>query len=186
MLKQSLVLTKREDIETILQGCKTCRIAMVDEGRPYIIPMVFGYRWDGADLVLYFHCGLRGRKNRALRNNPQVCFEMDIEGELIGSGEVANRYSRAFSSLIGEGKVEFAQDLEQRRQGFEYIMRHQTGRGDYTYMDAYLAIAEVFWVRADSFKATRKLPPAGHPSGQPPRPEAPKDGVSVPEGHSFY
>ncbi len=186
MLKQSLVLTERQDIEAILQSCKTCRIAMVAEGRPYILPMVFGYRWDEEGLVLYFHCGLRGTKNRALRNNPQVCFEMDIEGELIGSGDVANRYSRAFSSIIGEGKVEFAQDMEQRRQGFEYIMRHQTGRGNYTYMDAYLAVAEVFWVRADSFKAVRKLPPTGHPTAHQPQPGASSITCDGAEDDSFY
>lgn len=186
MLKQSLVLTKREDIEAVLQGCKTCRVAMAAGGRPYIIPMAFGYRWDGEDLVLYFHCGLRGRKNRALRENPQVCFEMDIEGELIGSGEVANRYSRAFSSLIGEGRAEFAQDMEQRRQGFEHIMRHQTGRGNYTYWDAYLAVAEVFWVRADRFKAVRKLPPAAHPLEQPLQSGALAAGCGGQEDSSLY
>ena len=163
MLKQSLVLTEREDIEWILRTCKTCRIAMVASGRPYIIPMVFGYRWDEEGLVLYFHCGLRGTKNHALRENPKISFEMDIEGELIGKGNVANRYSQAFSALIGEGKAEFAQDMEQRCQGFEHIMRHQTGRDGYVYTDAYLAVAEVFRVKADSFKATRKLPWAKSP-----------------------
>ena len=53
--------------------------------------------------------------------------------------------------------------MEQRRQGFEHIMRHQTGRDGYVYTDAYLAVAEVFRVKADSFKATRKLPQAKSP-----------------------
>lgn len=166
MVKHNLILTQREDIEEILQKCTTCRIAMIVEGRPYIIPMVFGYRWDNEGLTLYFHCGLRGLKNRGLRENPLICFEMDIEGELMGSGPVANRYSRAFSSIVGEGRVEFASDLDERRRGFAYIMRHQTGRDDFIYENAYLAVAEVFRLRVENFRATRKLPPA--PGFEPP------------------
>lgn len=160
MVKEELVLNRREDIEKILQKCTTCRIAMISEGKPYIIPMVFGYNWDDTGLTLYFHSGLRGKKNEALRKNPDVCFELDIEGELIGFGEMANSYSRAFSCIIGEGKVEYAQSLEEKKAGFEYIMQHQTGRGGYTYIDAYLAVAEVFLVHADNLRATCKEVPA--------------------------
>ena len=160
MVKQNLVLTQREDIEAILRECTTCRIAMIAGGRPYIIPMVFGYRWDDEGLTLYFHCGLRGRKNRALHENPVVCFEMDIEGKLMGSGPVANRYSRAFSSIVGDGRVEFAESLQARRRGFAHIMLHQTGRDDFIYENAYLAVAEVFRLRVESFRAVRKLPPS--------------------------
>ena len=160
MLKQSLVITGRSEIESILKSCTTCRIAMISDGKPYVVPMVFGYRWDSEGLFLYFHSGLRGRKIEALRKDPRLCFEMDIEGELMGSGSVANRYSRAFSSIVGEGEVIFAGTLEERKAGFAYIMEHQTGRRNFTYENAYVSVTEVLRLRVTQFKATRKSLPA--------------------------
>ena len=69
---------------------------------------------------------------------------------------MACRYSYAFSSIVGYGRVEFAEDNEEKRQGLDVIMQHQTGRSGFTYNDASLSVAEVFHVRADSFEASRK------------------------------
>ena len=52
--------------------------------------------------------------------------------------------------------MEFAKDSDEKRRGFDVIMQHQTGRGGWTYTDAALSVAEVFWVHADSFEASRK------------------------------
>lgn len=159
MRRKDLEVVGRENIEPILQRCKVCRIAMIAEGEPYILPMVFGYEWDDDGLTLYMHCGRKGRKNDALRKNSRVCFELDIEEGLIGEGGPAHRHSRAFSAIIGTGNVEFAKDYEERRRGFDVIMRHQTGCDGWTYPDAYLAVTEVFWVHADSFQASQKRAP---------------------------
>lgn len=148
----------RENVEPILQACKVCRIAMIADGRPYVIPMNFGYTWDGSGFTLYFHSGLKGKKIDALKADPRICFEMDIQDGLTGDGDLACRYSYAFSSIVGEGSVEFAQTNDEKRQGFDIIMKHQTGRDGWTYSDAHLAVAEVFRVRAESFEASRKQP----------------------------
>ena len=71
---------------------------------------------------------------------------------------MACRYSCSFSSIVGYGKVEFAKDNEEKRQGFDVIMQHQTGKGGWTYTDAALSVAEVMRVRAESFEASRKAP----------------------------
>ena len=85
-------------------------------------------------------------------------FEIDCEEGLTGEGDLACRYSYAFSSIVGYGKVEFAKDNEEKRQGFDVIMQHQTGKGGWTYTDAALSVAEVMRVRAESFEASRKAP----------------------------
>ena len=108
-------------------------------------------------MTLYFHSGVKGKKIDALRADPRVCFEMDTEEGVTGEGDLACRYSFAFSSIVGYGSIEFAQNNEEKRRGFDVIMQHQTGRGGWTYTDAALSVAEVFWVRADSFEASQKL-----------------------------
>ena len=73
-----------------------------------------------------------------------------------GEGDIACRYSFAFSSIVGYGSMEFAKTPDEKRKGFDIIMQHQTGRSGFTYNDASLSVAEVFHVRADSFEASRK------------------------------
>jgi hypothetical protein len=156
MRRKDRQVTGRENIEPILQACKVCRLGMVSDGKPYVIPMNFGYTWDETGLTLYFHSGLKGKKIDAMRANPFVCFEMDIQGGLIGTGETACRYSFAFSSIVGEGNVEFAKDNTEKRAWFDAIMQHQTGRGGWEYGDAHLSVTEVFRVRAAYFEASCK------------------------------
>ena len=156
MRRKDREISGRENIEPILQACRTCRLAMIADGAPYVIPLNFGYIWDDTGLTLYFHSGLKGKKIDALRADPRVCFELDTEDGLTGEGDLACRYSYAFSSIVGYGSIEFAQNNEEKRRGFDVIMQHQTGRGGWSYTDAALSVAEVFWVRADSFEASRK------------------------------
>lgn len=44
-----------DEILDIIEACDVCRIAMVDDGVPYIVPMNFGYMFDGEKLHLCFH-----------------------------------------------------------------------------------------------------------------------------------
>lgn len=74
-------------------------------------------------------------------------------------GGPAHKHSRAFSCVIGDGDVEFAKGNEEKRRGFDVIMKHQTGRDGWTYPDAYLATAEVFRLRVQSLRASQKNAP---------------------------
>ena len=60
MRRKDRELSGRENIEPILQQCKVCRIAMIADGKPYVIPMNYGYTWGEDGLTLYFHSGLKG------------------------------------------------------------------------------------------------------------------------------
>ena len=74
-------ITKTTDIdkiEEIIEKAHICRLGLVDNDEPYVIPVCFGYE-RGA---LYFHCTLKGRKVELIRKNNKVCFEMDIDVQL--------------------------------------------------------------------------------------------------------
>lgn len=161
MRRKDREVNSREEIAEILGQCKVCRLAMIADGKPYVIPLNFGYEWDNDDLILYFHSGLKGKKIDALRANPQVCFELDWEGGVTGAGDVACRYSYAFRSIVGAGLVQFAQSNVEKRHGFDCIMRHQTGRDGWTYSDEHLSVAAVFSVRAEELSASSKMPRKG-------------------------
>jgi len=73
-------------IESIISRTNVCRLAMCDEGLPYVVPLCFGYE-KGA---LYFHSATVGRKLEILKKNPKVSFEMDIDWELVRSSDRCN------------------------------------------------------------------------------------------------
>lgn len=158
MRRKDREVTDRAQIENMLRASSVCRLSMIADGKPYIVPLNFGYTWDDTGLTLYFHTGVEGKKLDALRQNPAVCFEMDGEHGLISGGEQACRYSYAFFSVIGEGEVEFATDNTQKRQGFDVIMQHLTGKANWEYSDAHLSVAEVLRVRVQSVEGSRRLP----------------------------
>lgn len=118
-----------EAFSQILASCKVCRIGACDERGMMIVPMNFGYEMD-VDTKLYFHTGMDGRKLRAFRNNPHVCFELDGRGALItnGDGEEACAYSFAIFSAMGSGEITFVEAPAEKQRALELITFHQTGR----------------------------------------------------------
>ncbi len=109
-------------IEAVIKQSKVCRLAMVDQDKPYVIPMSFGY--DGS---LYFHSALEGRKIEVLKKNPQVCFEFDEVTKLVKNKD-ACEWGMAFKSVIGEGEAVFVEDITQKAHGLGVIMAQYSNR----------------------------------------------------------
>ena len=156
MRRVEIQVHDKDQIDTIIRNCKTIRIGMISDGAPYILPMVFGYSWEGEFPVFYMHCGMAGRKNDALYEGARVCFEMDIEGNLTGKTPYANGYSREFCCIMGEGIIHFARSSEEKIRYFDYLMLHQTGREGFTYQPGWLTLTKVFTLRADKISASQK------------------------------
>ena len=53
------------EIGDILQKCDTCRLALSDDGQPYVVPLNFGYQLTDGQLTLYFHCALQAESSRS-------------------------------------------------------------------------------------------------------------------------
>jgi uncharacterized protein len=115
----------REEIEEIIGRALVCRLGMVDEGRPYVVPLSFGY--EGG--CLYLHSASAGRKIEVLRRSPEVCFEMDVDCE-VARAEQACQWGMRFRSIIGFGRVEFLEDAAEKRKGLEVIMAHYAESGE--------------------------------------------------------
>lgn len=150
MRRKDRELTNQEDYVQVLEECKVCRIAMIDNGKPYVIPMNFGYEFKGNELTLYLHCSSEGRKINALTANNEVCFEMDCMHELI-EGKTACSYGYAYASIIGDGKVEFIEDLQGKEIALKAIMKHQTDKDDFAFEESGVRNVTVFRIVSTSF-----------------------------------
>ena len=119
MRQRDKEVTGSKEIEEIIRRATICRLALCEGDRPYVIPLCFGYE-DGK---LYFHSALQGRKLEILENNRNVCFEMDIDQELV-FGEVPCKYGFRYRSVVGFGRASFIRDPESKREALGIIMKN--------------------------------------------------------------
>jgi nitroimidazol reductase NimA-like FMN-containing flavoprotein (pyridoxamine 5'-phosphate oxidase superfamily) len=61
-----------KEIEAVLENNLLGRIGCHDKGRTYVVPI--SYVYDGKDVIAH---SVPGMKIQMMRNNPQVCFEVD-------------------------------------------------------------------------------------------------------------
>jgi len=128
MRRKDREVTDIKAIEEILLQCKTCHVAMVDDGLPYVVPMSYGYKFvcDGV-LELYLHSASEGRKLDILRRNNNVCFEVSCEGEPVNAETPCNS-GYYFSSIIGFGEAVFIKDTDEKCEALSIMFKHQADR----------------------------------------------------------
>lgn len=124
------------EIEEIINKADVCRIALVDKDMPYIVTLNFGYK-KGNPSVLYFHCANEGRKIDIIEKNNNVCFQMDVDHELI-TAKRACGFTMNFKSIIGYGKIYKLLSKEEKIDGLNCIMKQYTGKDKYEYEDVML------------------------------------------------
>jgi len=123
-------LVKREivdpmKLEEILQKAEICRLAMNDNGFPYIVPLNFGY----LNQTLYFHCATEGKKLDCLRHDPRVGFEVECDVQTQASDEAACNSTTRFRSIVGQGRARLLETPEEKRHALDIIMRHYLPSG---------------------------------------------------------
>ena len=141
MRRKDKEITRRDEIEAIIRQASVCRLAMVDDGRPYLVPLCFGYE----DETLYFHSAGEGRKLAVLRRNPAVCFEFEGPVE-VKRGEDLCSWGMRFQSVIGSGRASFIETPEAKRHALAVIVRQYGADGPWTFADTPLARTVVFKV----------------------------------------
>ncbi|MEA1970620.1 MAG: pyridoxamine 5'-phosphate oxidase family protein [Thermodesulfobacteriota bacterium] len=123
MRRKDRKINNVKDIEEIIYRADICRLAMCEGDCPYIVPLCFGYESG----KLYFHSASQGRKLELLNNNRNVCFEMDVDQELVPE-EIPCKWGFRYRSVVGFGKASFIRDLESKREALRIIMRSYSER----------------------------------------------------------
>lgn len=95
----------------IMKKCNVCRLALNDEGYPYILPLNFGVSVQGGKVTLYFHGAEKGKKYELIEKDSRASFEMDCSHRLVSSKEDGH-CTMEYESVVGKGKVELVTDEE--------------------------------------------------------------------------
>ena len=155
MRRKDREITNMEEILAIVKKAKVCRVAMSDGEWPYVVPLNFGFSYEGGKLTLYFHSAGEGKKVAILRRNPKVCVELDVPGAL-QTGEVACDFSCFYESVIGFGEACFLESMEEKRVGLGRLMEHVTGSDSFPYSEAAIDRVTVFAVELREVAGKRK------------------------------
>jgi len=123
MRRSDRAITDPQELESVLREAAVCRMGLCDEGKPYVVPMNYGYR-DGS---VFLHSATEGRKIDILRRNPNVCLEFEKDVELVAA-EAACSFSMKYRSVIASGKAVFLEGTEEKSFGLNAIMLQVTGR----------------------------------------------------------
>lgn len=117
MRRKEKEITDPEEINSIIATATVCRLAMVHDNTPYVVPLSFGFHNNS----LYFHGSKEGQKIEFIGKNPTVCFEFDQLCDTQESEKACN-WSMKYKSVIGFGKASIIEDQEEKRMALNYIM----------------------------------------------------------------
>ena len=125
---------------------------LFDADYPYIVPLHYGYEYTEGILIFYMHCAKEGHKLDLIRSNPNVCIEVESDVELISGGDVACKYGASFASVIGRGRAELTEDVQEKIRGLSLFMKNQTGR-EFNINEEMASTVEVIKVVISEFTA---------------------------------
>jgi hypothetical protein len=145
MRRHEQEITDRQAVEEILQKAVVCRIGLADDNTPYIVPVCFGYE-DGS---LYLHSSPHGHKIDIIQHNNNVCFEVDVDVEMIPAPE-ACKWSVKYRSVIGFGKASVIENEEEKIRALNIIMEHYSGRSAHEYSPHSLEKAAIIRIQIQS------------------------------------
>jgi nitroimidazol reductase NimA-like FMN-containing flavoprotein (pyridoxamine 5'-phosphate oxidase superfamily) len=134
----------RQAIESILERATVCRLGLCSNGVPYVVPLSFGYR----DHRLYFHSAPQGRKIEIIKDNPNVCFEVDIDREFV-PGKTPCGWTTRYRSVIGFGKARLVEETEDKRKALDVILGHYA-RGPFEFPEEAVEKVAVIEVEVES------------------------------------
>ena len=136
----------REILDQIIQGSEICHLACCLDGKPYLIPLSFGY--DGK--YLYFHTSKKGKKINAFDQDPKICLNFVTGVKLDSSGNQACSWDFHYQSAIINGSIEEVIDLEKKRLALVRITK-QYGEYLEEFPEAKVLAARVWRVPVESF-----------------------------------
>lgn len=109
-----------KDIVAIMEKCDVCRIALNNDGYPYILPLNFGMNVEGNMIELYFHGAMEGTKYHLIEMDNRAGFEMDCEHRLVTE---RGSCTMEYESVVGQGYIEILSE-DEKDNALRILMKH--------------------------------------------------------------
>lgn len=147
---KTVFIEDQKEINEIIKSCDLCNLGVIDtEGRPYVVPMNFGY----LDGYIYLHGANFGLLIDSLKKNPEACITFCTDTVLAYQNvDVACSYRVKGKSVIVRGKIEFIHDFDQKVDALNSLMAQFTDK-KFTYNSPAVKNVEVYRMKMDDFTA---------------------------------
>ncbi len=117
MRRKEKEITEKSEIEAVIHKSIVCRLGLSEGNIPYIVPLCFGYK----DCTIYAHGSMEGKKIDIIKKNQNVCFEFDINAEIVEKDNACD-WGMRYQSVIGSGKASILKELNEKRKALNIIM----------------------------------------------------------------
>ena len=139
------LITDTKIIEKILNESSICRIGFSIDNEAHIVPVNFGYK----DNKLIIHSAPEGSKIDFIKKNDRVCFEMELEHEIL-TGKKACNWTTKYRSIIGYGHISIVNDKTRKIEGLDIIMSKYGGPEKNIYSDKSLKETVLLIIEIDT------------------------------------
>ncbi len=124
MRRNDKQIINRSEIDEIIKKSEVCRLAFAKDNIPYIVPVSFGY--DGKSI--FIHTAKTGRKIEFIKDNNLVCFEFDADVKTIEDETIPCKWTSAYKSVIGYGKIVELTTFDEQENAINQIMFQYSGK----------------------------------------------------------
>ncbi len=140
------LITELNELEGVIKQCDICFVGFVEkDGTPYVIPMNFGY----LNNQIILHSGPEGKHLSLLELNNRICVTFCTKHKLVYQHpDVACSYSMTSKSVVCKGLVSFVEDLGEKEELLNVLMKNYTDRA-FKYSKPALQNVKVWRVNID-------------------------------------
>lgn len=154
MRRSDREIKKMKDMIEVMERCDVCRLALNDDGYPYLLPLNFGMQVEEGQVSLYFHGALEGKKYELFARDNRASFEMDCSHRLVTEEEKGN-CTMEYESVIGRGHTEMIPD-EEKYEALCILMAHYH-KEDFPFSKAVMPQTKVFKLVVEEMTGKKRM-----------------------------
>ena len=128
MRRRDREITDKNTIADILMRSQAMSFAFA--GEPYVIPMNYGFTFEGGEFKLYIHGAREGQKVDRMLENPRVAFTVFTDNRVYRME--SDEYTSSFDSVCGEGVARLLNG-EDKKRALKAIMAHYAPGREFTF-----------------------------------------------------
>lgn len=150
MRRDDREIKDRQRINDVLKEAQVIHLGLKDGEDIYVVPLNYGYEFQGDTLMLYCHSAADGRKIDLIAPGASVGFSMECGLSYFGDAS-ACLYGNRYKSIIGHGQATLITDAEARHHALNCIMAHYSGKSDWAFDENMLTQVKVIGIRVETF-----------------------------------
>lgn len=154
MRRSDREITAVDEMVEVMKKCDVCRLALNDDGYPYIVPLNFGMDYSEGVIRLYFHSASEGYKTELMQKDNRASFEMDCGHEL-QYFEEKGYCTMAYESVIGRGRIHILEE-DEKAQALTKLMEQYHPDGKIYYNPAAIKRTLVYCLTVEQISGKRK------------------------------